>query len=580
MVGQTPLRWGGVDPRKSQLRRELLKQGVPLAARSSVRAKRKARPTRISLLTGKFAYVKKHSLKIKLSRRARWAEQSRLLKIYGRLSEDDRAEYIHAERRAAVDKLDHLEDPDEVYARTIGEKLFGLSSRTSALREAVCLDGIRRTCPDLGQSGMRNYAPKLRQWCVSHLAVQEQEAIPKKTKLVGDLPCGLAHPGLCPGKTPAIYERGLQVASNIISYALGSSKVGQAFKLVTEPAVDEFFAVVGYIRRSDPRLVCVVRLDRLGEASLDVRVADGMAACMVASEIAAELLLAQPGLRSIKLYELQTRLISGRLCHLDVQGASEAGLELLVDDVPAAAAPHPVDHAADGVAARILSGFLKLNAKPVRQAVPKLAEKFKKVVFDEEVSSSTERDYSAESTSGDEPMPPKMPVTVVPAATTGAASSSSSGGAASSSSSGAASSSSVGKAPAVAGPAVAPAVAPPAVAKAAGRQLRGEPWGPFSLAAVTSFGMGVGWGATCARHHNEADSSKDVCKKQLTYGGGRTERLSDAQCRLLLKRWLYAGRDLHLTPTQRGDHVDIQPRGLTEPSEAELDAWAAALAAG
>ena len=118
------------------------------------------------------------------------------------------------------------------------------------------------------------------------------------------------------------------------------------------------------------------------------------------------------------------------------------------------------------------------------------------------------------------------------------------------------------------------AVADPGVA----RQSRMEPWGPFALAAVLNRGVQIGWGATCKIHTNAIDLPSDsACKKQLTYGGGRLELLSDAQCRLLLKRWLRAGMGLTKSRTMRTDHIQIQPRELTKYSESELDDWVATL---
>ena len=65
----------------------------------------------------------------------------------------------------------------------IGDKFFGLSSREFALREEVCVEGIQDIISGSTRQGMRNYAPRLRQWSTQRLVVSDEQAIPKSLKL-------------------------------------------------------------------------------------------------------------------------------------------------------------------------------------------------------------------------------------------------------------------------------------------------------------------------------------------------------------------------------------------------------------
>ena len=79
-------------------------------------------------------------------------------------------------------------------------------------------------------------------------------------------------------------------------------------------------------------------------------------------------------------------------------------------------------------------------------------------------------------------------------------------------------------------------------------------------------------------HKNAHDHDKAVCKKQLQFGGGRTERLSDDECNELLKQWLLEGlRIPRDDPAARELHSAYDPRlfdkgASHEALDARLDA--------
>ena len=100
------------------------------------------------------------------------------------------------------------------------------------------------------------------------------------------------------------------------------------------------------------------------------------------------------------------------------------------------------------------------------------------------------------------------------------------------------------------------------------RPVRGIPWGPFVISEIVSDGVRIGWGATCKRHRDHADSAKTICKKHLPYG--RLDPLDDASCRLRLKRWLLKGADIDPGDAYgRTFHLGENPRLLETPETEE-----------
>ena len=97
------------------------------------------------------------------------------------------------------------------------------------------------------------------------------------------------------------------------------------------------------------------------------------------------------------------------------------------------------------------------------------------------------------------------------------------------------------------------------------RQLRGMPWGPFSIAKVksthpqTGVKRHISWGATCGQHCNAGNLA--VCKKQLVGTDDLTKRM--------ICHWLLLGHRC-CGPTARSDHLDKPVRDLPVPSWDEL----------
>ena len=78
---------------------------------------------------------------------------------------------------------------------------------------------------------------------------------------------------------------------------------------------------------------------------------------------------------------------------------------------------------------------------------------------------------------------------------------------------------------------------PPAPGKRAALR-RGEAWGSFFISPLYRNGVHVGWEGLCNLHQDSHDKQGASCKKSLAKA-----HLSDAECKLRLKRWLVAGLD-------------------------------------
>jgi hypothetical protein len=92
------------------------------------------------------------------------------------------------------------------------------------------------------------------------------------------------------------------------------------------------------------------------------------------------------------------------------------------------------------------------------------------------------------------------------------------------------------------------------------REDRRWRWGGFWLAEVHRKKEGdilIGFGGQCKKHHNNGDRKSHVCKKQITFGTGKT-RISEAECLLRVKMWLLLGSSIGDGPHARTHHVRIQ----------------------
>ena len=120
----------------------------------------------------------------------------------------ERLPFVMAERSKAA-LLQAGETEEERYHRLIGDQLSGLSDLEQPLRAAVFAQVLEDIEAGLSEKGMRKYSPLLRESFNSNIIVDDADDIPKKKRCQVRMPCGIAHPGLCPQKTPAIFHSGV-----------------------------------------------------------------------------------------------------------------------------------------------------------------------------------------------------------------------------------------------------------------------------------------------------------------------------------------------------------------------------------
>ncbi len=116
-------------------------------------------------------------------------------------------------------------------------------------------------------------------------------------------------------------------------------------------------------------------------------------------------------------------------------------------------------------------------------------------------------------------------------------------------------------APAAAVAAIAPPLPPPPRAPGRSRAAKDtrivEHFGGHAISEVTRGSMRIGWGIICGRHNDAGDAEDEICKKQITYGGGeRTKKLTDDECKSALRAWVIEGYSIpdYLLQSRR-DHV-------------------------
>lgn len=138
---------GGLDPRSSRSRHQLVRKGVPLKAKGPRRpgcANCRDKPVRKR--SGFFRWANAQIAAGK-SRAERCAKLRELAADFRQLSPGRKRALAELERSAALKRrcaevAEHREDPQERYARLVGGDLFGLSDIENPVRPECIADGI------------------------------------------------------------------------------------------------------------------------------------------------------------------------------------------------------------------------------------------------------------------------------------------------------------------------------------------------------------------------------------------------------------------------------------------------------
>lgn len=292
---------GGVDPRKSASRADLLKAGVPLSSGT------KSKASEPSKARGVFAYIHKHIAK-GLSRRARRQEGHRLATEFFGLPKVEQDKWKSFERSQAEERGEEVRlDEDARYRDQIGGRLLHMSSR----KEIFGIDSFRAAVErevgvDVATQGMRNYTSILREQFRQGTIFDQSSTFTKETEVVRELQCGLAHPGLCAHDLgEETFEKAMDLHRKLEKY-MKTQKLGDYICLTIQPANVEFYVVLGDIHGGSQHSVSVVMVQCTGAALRYLLDARGLVQPRQTSELAAQMLKHGP-----------VTSVAARLCEVD-----------------------------------------------------------------------------------------------------------------------------------------------------------------------------------------------------------------------------------------------------------------------
>ena len=255
------LKAGGADPRQTSTREELTQLGVPLECLERCKSSRQS----ASQARGLFTYVNTHLQPGHLPQDQRYDELRRLSSEFASLSPEERRVWRDDERADKVcQPSKDGADWDEEYFRIIGNTLWGSSSRNECLSESSFVEQIRlflqeRGVRDIG--GMRQYSLQMRDDFAEGALLRDQFDISPDVEVGLRLPCGVAHPGLCPRQMASIYHKALRCADNLTQWVSKLAKKGDIILLRADNDCDQLL-LVSKIRLRDPNVVYFVYADR------------------------------------------------------------------------------------------------------------------------------------------------------------------------------------------------------------------------------------------------------------------------------------------------------------------------------
>ena len=138
---------GGLDPRSSRSRHQLLRKGVTLKAKGPRRPRcANCRDKPVRKRSGFFRWANAQIAAGK-SRAERYMKLRELVAVFRQLSPGRKRALAELERSAALKRCcaevaEHREDPQERYARLVGGDLFGLSDIENPVRPECIAEGI------------------------------------------------------------------------------------------------------------------------------------------------------------------------------------------------------------------------------------------------------------------------------------------------------------------------------------------------------------------------------------------------------------------------------------------------------
>ncbi len=120
------------------------------------------------------------------------------------------------------------------------------------LRDAVHSQTLEDLEEGLSGRGVRRALPLLRRLLNLYVVVQDEGAIAETATVSVRLPCRGAHKGLCPVKTPDIFDDGIALSTALKRFLVRETVVGQFLRVSCKPGDEHAFVMVGSIYKKPP----------------------------------------------------------------------------------------------------------------------------------------------------------------------------------------------------------------------------------------------------------------------------------------------------------------------------------------
>ena len=367
---------GGQDPRGTAKAKDLIAAGVPLARGQSNQPASQPRKSR-----GVFTYIGANRCKRRKTLKERGAEFRELAHEFYSMPSVEQNIYKSKEQQGAEVRAQAGEgcdpDPEEQYDIAIADKLWGLSSRCQPVDVSQVSNVIVKHTPAGAGPGMHNYCENMRASFACGIIVHDHpdDGIDPAKRYDRHVPCGIRHPGLCPHKTPAIYDLALRIKGNIEALMINHNKAGSYFHFHSLPAALQVYCRVAIVQKlNDTTLVSFFEVERHGDQDLELKRRPGHPLLLqnpiYASQLAVRFLMAPGGVTSLVATELEVMKLAGEGSKVRLT-RPVSDTEVLDNDIRVARAKKDKEVARDLAAARIDAGFRRLRQAVHHQGRPR-----------------------------------------------------------------------------------------------------------------------------------------------------------------------------------------------------------------
>ena len=179
-----------------------------------------------------------------------------------------------------------------------------------AFRPAVYAQTLESLEPGLSAKGMRAALASLGSQLESRTIIHDEDDIPRKAAVSSKAPCHLSLPGLCPRRTPDIFEAGVRFVASIDKYISKPWDAGAFLRF--RPCADDgtclgdVHVMVGWVFRRAPRQIVFLLAEESADGgNLTFSATGGVPICLTASELAVRLVTVGCASVSVKMLSVR-----------------------------------------------------------------------------------------------------------------------------------------------------------------------------------------------------------------------------------------------------------------------------------